>query len=78
MVGAALQAPLSGMIPALLLGTALGVVPRPGRERLSLRATSTPSTPSRRRTPAAPGQPGSEPAAAPRAEPVAAGARAPS
>ena len=67
MVGAALAGALVGMIPAVLLGTALVVVPRPTRAPAAPRASQRPEQAS---APAAPEQP-SPPR--PQSEPVAAG-----
>ena len=65
MVGAALVGAMVGLIPAVLLGSALGVVPRPTRARLAPGAKERPDQP---QAPAAP-QP---PPAQPRSELVAA------
>jgi hypothetical protein len=66
MVGAALVGAMVGLIPAVLLGSALGVVPRPARARLAPGATEGDEQP---HAPAAPEPP---PPAQPRSEPVAA------
>ena len=66
MVGAALVGAMVGLIPAVLLGSALGVVPRPARARLAPGATEGDEQPN---APAAPEPP---PPAQPRSEPVAA------
>ena len=65
MVCVALVGAMVGLIPAVLLGSALGVVPRPARARLAPGAKERPDQP---QAPAAP-QP---PPAQPRSEPVAA------
>ena len=72
MVGAAVLGAAAGLMLALVLGTAFGVVPRPGRARSEPAATEHPEHPEPPQTLAAPGPPGSEPAAALRADPVAA------
>ena len=66
MVGAALVGAMVGLIPAVLLGSALGVVPRPARARLAPGATEGDEQP---HAPTAPEPP---PPAQPRSEPVAA------
>ena len=66
MVGAALVGAMVGLIPAVLLGSALGVVPRPARARLAPGATEGDEQP---HAPAAPEPP---PPAQPRSEPVGA------
>ena len=63
MVGAALVGAMVGLIPAVLLGSALGVVPRPARARLAPGATEGDEQP---HAPTAPEPP------PPRSEPVAA------
>jgi hypothetical protein len=68
MVGAALVGAMVGLIPAVLLGSALGVVPWPTRARLAPGATA------RQEQPQAPAAPEPPPAAHPRSESVA-GAR---
>ena len=66
MVGAALVGAMVGLIPAVLLGSALGVVPRPARARLAPGATEGDEQPH------APAAPEPSPPAQPRSEPVAA------
>jgi hypothetical protein len=65
MVGAALVGAMVGLIPAVLLGSALGVVPWPTRARLAPGATA------RQEQPQAPAAPEPPPAADPRSESVA-------
>jgi hypothetical protein len=67
MVGAALVGAVVGLIPAVLLGSALGVVTRPGR------APAAPGSSERAAQPQAPAAPEATPTPDPRSEPVAAG-----
>jgi hypothetical protein len=66
MVGAALVGAVVGLIPAVLLGSALGVVPRPTRARLA------PGDAERPEQPRALAAPEPRPPAQPRSEPVGA------
>ena len=66
MVGAALVGAMVGLIPAVLLASALGVVPRPTRARLA------PGDAERGEQPRAPAAPEPRPPAQPRSEPVGA------
>jgi hypothetical protein len=66
MVGAALVGAVVGLIPAVLLGSALGVVPRPTRARLAPGDAERPEQP-RAPEPAPPAQSRSEPVGAARA-----------
>jgi hypothetical protein len=66
MVGAALVGAMVGLIPAVLLGGALGVVPRPTRSRLAPGATERDEQPQAPAAPEPPPQPRSEPVAATR------------
>jgi hypothetical protein len=66
MVGAALVGAVVGLIPAVLLGSALGVVPRPTRARLAPGAAERQEQPQAPEPPAPPAPP------SPRSEPVAA------
>ena len=68
MAGAALVGAVVGLIPALLLGSAFGVVRRPARAAAALGASDGREQPLAPAAPAAPGPlvPGSEPVAAAR------------